>query len=64
MKQLKILECIHETLGKMWIFELIDLKTKIILYKDMIPDESELLTYEEVNTTVQSILKLKGFLVG
>ena len=62
MKQLKILECIHETLGKIWIFELIDLKTKTVLYKDSIADEEETLTYEEVNTNVQNILKLKGFL--
>ena len=62
MKQLKILECIHETLGKIWIFELIELKTKTVLYKDSISDEEETLSYEEVNTTVQNILKLKGFL--
>ena len=62
MKQLKILECVHETMGKLWVFELVDMRTKEIIYKDSIADEEEKLDYEEVNQAVQNILKIKGFL--
>ena len=62
MKQLKILECIHETMGKLWVFELMDMRTKEIIYKDSIADAEEKLDYEEVNQAVQNILKIKGFL--
>ena len=62
MKRLKILECIHEMMGKLWVFELVDMRTKEIIYKDSIADEEEKLDYEEVNQAVQNILKIKGFL--